>query len=99
MQEIIFTKKSSKRNQTPLRYHNFITNPIPSFNTIHNFIFQKSSYKNRPTTWGSRSIKITLSIMNLNTISLLGRQCQNKSIQNECFIKFALKNVVSNEFY
>jgi hypothetical protein len=38
-------KKSFKKNQTPLRYHNSIINLIPSFNRSHNIIFQKSSYK------------------------------------------------------
>jgi hypothetical protein len=42
---------------------------IPSFNTSHNIIFQKSSYKNKPTTWGPKSIKLLYSIMNINTIS------------------------------
>jgi hypothetical protein len=39
---IIF-KKSSKRNQNPLRYYY-----NSSFNTSQNTIFQKSSYKNKP---------------------------------------------------
>jgi hypothetical protein len=46
---IIFKKKSSKRIQNPSRYHNSITN----FKFQHKpkyIIFQKSSYKNRPTT-------------------------------------------------
>jgi hypothetical protein len=37
-------KKSSKRNQNPSRYHNYL---ISSFNTNH---LSKSSYKNRATT-------------------------------------------------
>jgi len=43
---------------------------IPSFNTSQNIIFQKSLHKNRPTTWGPKSIKLLYSIMNLNKISL-----------------------------
>jgi hypothetical protein len=31
---------------------------IPSLNISQNIIFQKSSYKNRPTTWGSKSLKL-----------------------------------------
>jgi len=31
MQKYDLYKKSSKRNQNPLKYHNSITNPIPSF--------------------------------------------------------------------
>jgi hypothetical protein len=43
---------------------------IPSFYTIQNTIFQKSSHKNRPTTWGPKFVKLLCSIMNLSTISL-----------------------------
>jgi hypothetical protein len=66
---IIFQKKSTKRNQHPSRYHNSITNS--SFNTSQNIIFQKSSYTNRPILprW-PKSLKLLYSIMNLNTISL-----------------------------
>jgi hypothetical protein len=44
--------------------------------------------------------------MNLNTISLLTlvgtarkNENQNKCIQNECLVKFTLRNVSLNEFY
>ncbi len=43
---------------------------ISSFNTSQNIIFQKSSYKNKPTTQGPKSLKPLYSIMNLKTISL-----------------------------
>jgi len=66
-QNVVF-KKSSKRNQNPSRYYNSIT--ISNPNTSQNIIFQESSYKNRPTTWGPKSLKLLYSIMNLNTISL-----------------------------
>jgi hypothetical protein len=42
---------------------------IPSFNTNQNIIFQKSSHRKRPITWGPKSIKLLYSTMNLNTIS------------------------------
>jgi hypothetical protein len=42
-------KKSSKRNQYPSRYCSSITNPRFEQKPKH-IIFQKSSYKNRPTT-------------------------------------------------
>jgi hypothetical protein len=52
---------------------------IPSFNTSQNIIFKKSSYKNKPTTWGPKSIKLLYSIMNLNSqYPCLGRQWQKK---------------------
>jgi hypothetical protein len=63
---IIF-EKSSKTNQNPSRYNNSI---ISSFNTSQSIIFQKSSYRNKPITWGPKSLKLLYSIMNLNTISL-----------------------------
>jgi len=44
--KIIIFKKSSKRNQNPSSYNNFVTNL--KFNKSQNIIFQKSSYKNRP---------------------------------------------------
>jgi hypothetical protein len=47
---IIFKKKSSKRNQNPSRYHNPLQ-PISSSNRSQNIIFQKSSYKNKPTIY------------------------------------------------
>jgi hypothetical protein len=43
---------------------------IPSFNISQNIIFQKSSYKNRLTTWGPKIVKLLYSIMNINTLSL-----------------------------
>jgi hypothetical protein len=42
---IIFKKKSSKRNQNPLRYYYKL---ISSFNISQIIIFKKSSNKNRP---------------------------------------------------
>jgi hypothetical protein len=46
---IIFPKtKSSKRNQNPSRYHNSITNLNFQHKPNLYFIFQKSSYQNRP---------------------------------------------------
>jgi hypothetical protein len=43
---IIF-QKSSKRNQTPSKYNDFVTNGQVS-TQAKKIIFQKSSYKNRP---------------------------------------------------
>jgi hypothetical protein len=48
MQKCNLQKKSSKRNQNPSRYHISITNL--KFQHKPNIIFQKPSYKNRPTT-------------------------------------------------
>jgi len=56
MQKYNLQKKSSKRNQNPSRYHNSRTN-VKLQNTSQNIIFQKSSYKNRPTTWVPKSLK------------------------------------------
>ncbi len=47
IQNMIF-KKSSKRNQNPLRYYNCITNL--KFQHKPKYHFQKPSYKNRPIT-------------------------------------------------
>jgi hypothetical protein len=49
MQKYNIKKKSSKRNQNPSSY-SITLELISSFNTSQNIIFQKSSYKNRPTT-------------------------------------------------
>jgi hypothetical protein len=59
-------KKCSKKN--PLKetkfFQDIITlSLIPSFNISQNIIFQKSSHKNKPTTWGPKSIKLLYSIM------------------------------------
>ncbi len=43
---------------------------ISSFNTSQNIIFQKSLYKNRPTIWGLKFVKLLYFIVNLNVISL-----------------------------
>jgi len=68
MQKYNLQKNPSKRNQI---LQDIITlKLISSFNTSQNIIFQKSSYKNRPTTYGPKSLKLLYSIMNLNTISL-----------------------------
>jgi hypothetical protein len=42
---------------------------IPSFNMTQNIIFKKSSYKNRPITWGPKFVRLPYSIINVNTIS------------------------------
>ncbi len=45
---IIFKKKSSKRNQNPSRYYyNSIITNISRFNTSQDINFQIASYKNR----------------------------------------------------
>ncbi len=60
-------KNSSKRNQNPSRYYNFVTNfkfqhkPKCLLSKIH---------KNRPICEGLKSIMLLYSIMNLNAISL-----------------------------
>jgi hypothetical protein len=67
MQKHIF--KQNPLKETKLLQDIITSSLIPSFNTSH-IIFQKPSYKNRPTTWGPKSIKLLYFIMNLNTISL-----------------------------
>jgi hypothetical protein len=66
---IIFKKTPLKET----KFHQYITtlSLIPRFNTSQNIILQKSSYKNNPTTWGPKSIKVPYFIMNINTISSL----------------------------
>jgi hypothetical protein len=65
---IIFKKNPLKETKL---FQNITTlSLIASFNTTQNIIFQKSSYKNRLTTWGSKFVKLLYSIMNPNTISL-----------------------------
>jgi len=46
---IIF-KKSSKRNQNPSRYYNYIITNLKFQEKPKYIIFQKSSHKNRPIT-------------------------------------------------
>jgi hypothetical protein len=65
---IIFKKNPLK--ETKLLQDITTLSLIPSFNTSQNIISIKSSYKNRPTTWGPKFVKLLYSIMNLNTISL-----------------------------
>jgi hypothetical protein len=67
--ENIIFKKSSKRNQSPSRYYNSITNlnfqhkpKISSFKNTH--------IKIDLLPRGTKSLKLLYSIMNLNTISL-----------------------------
>jgi hypothetical protein len=43
-------KKSSKTNQNPSRYYDSITTNLKVSTQAKTFIFQKSSYKNRPIT-------------------------------------------------
>jgi len=66
---IIFKKKNPLK-ETKLLQNITTLSLIPSFNTSQNIIFQKSSHKNRPTTWGTKFIKLLYFIMNLKTISL-----------------------------
>jgi hypothetical protein len=44
---IIFPKKSSKRNQNPSRYYNSIIHNLKFQHKPKYIIFQKSSYKNK----------------------------------------------------
>jgi hypothetical protein len=64
---IVFKKNPLK--ETELLQDITTLSLISSFNISQNIIFQKSMYKNRPTTWG-KSLLSYYSIMNLNTISL-----------------------------
>jgi hypothetical protein len=69
-----FIMKKNNLQKNPLKETNLqnITtlSLIPSLNISQNIIFQKSSYKNRLTTWGPKFVKLLYSIMNINTISL-----------------------------
>jgi hypothetical protein len=51
---IIFKKNLLK--ETKLLQDITTLSLIPSFYTSQNIIFQKSLHKNRPTTWGSKSV-------------------------------------------
>jgi hypothetical protein len=81
MQKYNLKKKSSKRNQNPSRYSNSINKS--SFNTSQNIIFQKSFYKNRPTTYGPKSLKLTILYNEFkhNILALVGKA--NKPILGE----------------
>jgi hypothetical protein len=70
-----FTMQKHDLQKNPLKETKFLQDIITlqlisSFDTSQNIIFQKSSYKNRPTTYGLKSLKLIYSIMNLNKISL-----------------------------
>jgi len=79
---IIF-KKSSKKSQNPSRNYNSITNLKFQHKPKYHVSKQKSSYKNRPIiiTWGPKFLKLSYSIMNLNTIislPLVGKAKKNR---------------------
>jgi hypothetical protein len=66
--KIEFSKKFSKRNQNPSRYHNSTTNLKFQHKPKKIIIFQKSSYKNRPgylLPKGQNPLKLIYSIMKL----------------------------------
>jgi hypothetical protein len=54
---VIFKENPLKEKKpNPSRYHNSTTNL--NFDTSQNIVFQKSSYQNRPTTDGPKSLKL-----------------------------------------
>jgi hypothetical protein len=64
---VIFKKKSFKKNQTPSRYHNSITNPKFQHNKIS--FFKNPRIKIDLLHGGPKTVKLLYFIMNLNTIS------------------------------
>jgi hypothetical protein len=62
-------QKSSKRNQNPSSYYNS-TITKSQVSTQAKISSLKNPHKNRPITYGPKSLKLLYSIMNLNTVSL-----------------------------
>jgi hypothetical protein len=78
----VIVKNNNALKETKLLQDITILSLIPSFNISENIIFQKSSHKNRPTTWGPNFVKLLYSIMNLNTISSLALVGNSKKNEN-----------------